>query len=451
VSIGANRVDWPTAGPDGPPLRDRRGAPLSEFTADAVALLEGPEWLRAARAAAFERFEAATLPTDAEEVWRYSRVDQLDLDRYRPITASAEPDSTTTPESIAAILAAIGKTGGTVIVHNGRAVVTESAHAGLTLALAGDEPLPIGDIAGEPDALATLNAAFTAPVTVRVAEGAVVADPVVIVHWIDADGVAHFPRTLVQVGEGAEVTVVEVAASADVDSLTVPVTELDVGDAAHLRYLNLQTLGLSTWQIGLQSSRVGRDASLSSASVAFGGDYARVRTDSTLSGKGGSSRLLAVYFGEGHQMHDFRTLQAHEAPKTLSDLLFKGAVAGSSHSVYSGLIRVRKGAVGTNAFQTNRNLVLNEGAHADSVPNLEIEENDVRCSHASAVGPIDEEQRFYLESRGVPPAVADRLIVLGFLDDVLSQTPVPSLVPLLREALADKLDHAERTDGRGSR
>jgi Fe-S cluster assembly protein SufD len=185
--------------------------------------------------------------------------------------------------------------------------------------------------------------------------------------------------------------------------------------------------------------------------VAFGGDYARVRTDSTLAGQGGSSRLLAVYFGEGTQQHDFRTLQAHEAPKTRSDLLFKGAVAGSAHSVYSGLIRVRKGAVGTNAFQTNRNLVLNDGAHADSVPNLEIEENDVRCSHASAVGPIDEEQRFYLESRGVPPAVADRLIVLGFLDEVLSQTPVPGLLPLLRQSLAAKVDHAEQTDGRWSR
>jgi Fe-S cluster assembly protein SufD len=110
--------------------------------------------------------------------------------------------------------------------------------------------------------------------------------------------------------------------------------------------------------------------------------------------------------------------------------------------VYSGLIRVRKGAVGTNAFQTNRNLVLGPGAHADSVPNLEIEENDVRCSHASAVGPIDEAQRFYLESRGVPPEVADRLIVLGFLDDALGQIPVPVLLSYLRLQLAGKLDRA---------
>jgi Fe-S cluster assembly protein SufD len=195
--------------------------------------------------------------------------------------------------------------------------------------------------------------------------------------------------------------------------------------------------------LGLQASRVGRDADLVTHSVAFGGDYARVRSDSTLVGQGGSSRLLATYFGDGHQTHDFRTVQAHVGPKTSSDLLFKGAVANSSHSVYTGLIRVEKGAAGTNAFQTNRNLVLDEGAHADSVPNLEIEENDVRCSHASAVGPIDEEQRFYLESRGVPPQVADRLITLGFLDEVLVRVPVPALLPWLRKQLTEKLDRAE--------
>jgi Fe-S cluster assembly protein SufD len=138
-------------------------------------------------------------------------------------------------------------------------------------------------------------------------------------------------------------------------------------------------------------------------------------------------------------MHDFRTIQDHAAPNTTSDLLFKGAVSDEARSVYSGLIRVRKEARGTNAFQTNRNLVLTEGAHADSVPNLEIEENDVRCSHASAVGPIDEDQRYYLESRGVPPEVADRLIVLGFFDEIVERSPVPGLRPVVREALAAKL------------
>ena len=159
--------------------------------------------------------------------------------------------------------------------------------------------------------------------------------------------------------------------------------------------------------------------------ASLGGEYARFRTESVLAGQGGSAELLAAYLGDGSQVHDFRTLQEHGAPRTKSDLVFKGAVAGTARSVYSGLIRMRHGAKGADAFQTNRNLVLSEGAHADSVPNLDIEENDVRCSHASAVGPIDREQRFYLEARGVPPAVAERLILLGFFDDLWARITAP--------------------------
>jgi Fe-S cluster assembly protein SufD len=173
--------------------------------------------------------------------------------------------------------------------------------------------------------------------------------------------------------------------------------------------------------------------------VALGGDYARVRADSKLTGEGGTSHLLAVYFGDGTQMHDFRTMQDHDAPKTSSDLLFKGAVEDTARSVYTGLIRVKHGAAGTKAFQTNRNLVLSDGASANSVPNLEIEENDVSCSHASAVGPIDKDQRYYLEARGVPTEVAERLIVLGFFDDVLDRVPVPGLRGPLRTAVEAKL------------
>ena len=125
---------------------------------------------------------------------------------------------------------------------------------------------------------------------------------------------------------------------------------------------------------------------------------------------------MAGYFGTGHQLHDLRTVQDHVAPRTKSQLLCMGAVTDTASSAYVGLTRVRNGAHGADAFQTNRNLVLSDGAHADSVPNLDIEENEVRCSHASTVGPIDEDQRYYLEARGIAPAVAERLIVLGFFN-----------------------------------
>jgi Fe-S cluster assembly protein SufD len=268
---------------------------------------------------------------------------------------------------------------------------------------------------------------------------------VVVVHWCSQDDAALFPRILLEVGDGAEVQVLEIVAGPG-RCLVAPVTEIDVAAGARASYLHIQTLGDEAWQIGLQASRVAHDASLMSAAVALGGDYARLRTDSALVGPGGASRLLALYFGAGTQMHDFRTVQHHRAPKTSSDLLYKGVVANQARSVYSGLIRVEKGARGTNAFQTNRNLVLHEGAHADSVPNLEIEDNDVRCSHASAVGPVSEDQRFYLESRGVPPQVTDRLISLGFLGEVIEQLPFPALGPELAAALAAKLAAAEAAE-----
>jgi Fe-S cluster assembly protein SufD len=244
------------------------------------------------------------------------------------------------------------------------------------------------------------------------------------------------------VGRSASAQVVEVVASADAGLLSVPLAQLALAPGAMLGFGHVQLLGDRAWQLGNQVSRVSRDATLRSMTVAFGGDYARVRTDSVLDGAGGDSELLAAYLGSGHQMHDLRTVQLHAAPRSRSSLLFKGAVANSAHSVYSGLIRVEKGAKGTNAFQTNRNLVLSEGARAFSVPNLEIEDNDVRCSHASAVGPIDESQLFYLESRGVPTHTAERLIALGFMDDVLDRFPVPGLSEWLRGALAVKLDGA---------
>ena len=185
---------------------------------------------------------------------------------------------------------------------------------------------------------------------------------------------------------------------------------------------------------------VGRDATLSAGVAAIGGDYARLRLDCRLSGRGATGNLSSVYFGDGDQMLDLRTYQEHAAPDTTSNLLFKGGVSDRSHSVYTGLIRIRPDARGSNAFQTNRNLKLSDHAWAESVPNLEIENNDVHCSHASTVGPVDEDQRFYLESRGVPTVVAERLIVGGFFDEVLDSLSVPALAPAISRRLDAMLD-----------
>jgi len=420
--------------------------------------LAGPSWLARRRAGAWERFAAGSLPQEAEEVWRYSGIDRFDLDTFAPAPLHAPG----VPELEAGRVLAepFGPRAGLVVTYNGAIVGVERATtvpgdqlSVASVLAAADAPARLGDLAHAHDAFGELHDAFLADVVhIVVAKKVVLADPVVVVHLIDrlagSGAPAAFPRSLVHVGPSAEAGVIELIAGAGADAaagpslppaLVMPVTELEVEDDAHLAYANLQVLDQGCTQLAVQASRVGRNATLRSFTVGLGGGYARVRTDSDLVGQGGHTALLAAYLGTDSQVHDFRTLQDHHAPRTESELLFKGAVADESRSVYSGLIHIRHGAHGAHAFQTNHNLVLSEGAHADSVPNLDIEENDVRCSHASTVGPIDEDQRYYLESRGISPAVAERLIVLGFFADLASRAPFGGVGPWVVDAVSRRL------------
>ncbi|HUI02969.1 MAG TPA: SufD family Fe-S cluster assembly protein [Acidimicrobiales bacterium] len=435
---------------------------LSTFTADATRGLGGPDWLARRRSEAWERFSAAALPTEDEEVWRYSGINGFDLDAYRPAPPADGPgDALARARRVAA---AFGPAAALVVTVNGSVVALErgpSAPDELTVSAAPGAAAEVagalGSLAPARDAFGHLHDAFLADVVaVEAPRKAVVADPVVVVHLVEprpGGGVAAFPHTLVRLGTSAEAGVIEVLASA-VDgeaapALALPVTELEVSDDAHLRYANLQTLDAGATAIAVQASRVGQGAGLRSFTAGLGGRYARVRTDSDLVGTGGHTSLLAAYLGTGSQRHDFRTLQDHHAGRTESELLFKGAVADTARSVYSGLIRIRHGARGANAFQTNHNLVLSEGAHADSVPNLDIDENDVRCSHASTVGPIDEEQRYYLETRGIEPEVAERLIVLGFFADLAGRAPLAGVGAWVEDKVRRRLGALGAQDGTG--
>jgi Fe-S cluster assembly protein SufD len=424
------------------------------FTADAARALGGPDWLAQRRADAVERLADVSWPTPAEEIWRYSRIDQLDLDRYRPfaIAELGEPGDERAPGG-GPWGAEAGKHAGMIVVHDGRVVHHELDPAleakgvrACGIATCEDELVRslLGSASGaSEDAFTVLHDAFLAGgAFVHIPAGVVVEHPILVLHWCAGDGRASFPHTLVSVDEGAEATVLDRFGSPQTDHLVDAVTELLVGDNAHLRYLSIQEQGSRTWHLGLQRAHVGRDATLRTSAVALGGDYARLRSEARLTGQGAESDQLAVYFGDGTQMLDFRTLQDHDAPNTRSDLLFKGAVEDTARSVYSGLVHLRPSAKKANASQTNRNLVLTEGASAESIPNLEIEANDVKCSHASTVGPIDDEQLYYLESRGIPPEEAERLIVLGFFDDVFERLPVGALTRGLRRSVVDKLEHA---------
>jgi Fe-S cluster assembly protein SufD len=423
--------------------------PLSTLTPDHAAALGGPDWLTARRVAAAERFAASSLPTTDEEVWRYSRIGDLDLDHF---SLGTTPPSGEVPLVVEGFLDTVPERAGLVLVHNGRVVRTELDERwvaeGVVLGSIGQVGVGPDAFEAEPheaDVFAALNDAFsTDPVVVSVPAGVAVDGPIVVVQWLDEPGLLVLPRLVVHAGADSEVQILDWAGSPDgVEALTVPITELAVADAARVGYCNLQVLGDRTWQIGYQAAVVGVQATLRSFTAGFGGDYARLRTDCRLEGQGSTGDLFAVYFGTGDQTLDFRTFQDHVGPDTTSNLLFKGAVDDRSRSVYTGMIRVRPEARGTNAFQTNRNVKLSPDAWAESVPNLQIENNDVRCSHASTVGPIDEEQQFYLESRGVPPQVAERLIVGGFFDEALAGLPVPAAEPAIRARLIAALTSHE--------
>jgi Fe-S cluster assembly protein SufD len=427
--------------------------------------------LQRRRSAAAATFASSPLPTEKDEVWRYSRIDRLDLDRYVPAgpvpLAGANAPGPSPSDRIHSLVASLGPRSGLVVTINGVLATLASSVADelISLGRAGEHPEGeslLGSVVTDPGDFLLLNDAFAVdPLVVDIAAGALIEDPVVVVHVVSGhEGEAVFPRTFVRSGPSSRASVIEIVVDVDtglladlpspatspapgpggdgLGHLVVPLTEVEVADDATLSFVSVQSLGPDTWQLAHQASTIGAHATLGSFAVALGGSYARLRTDSSLQGESGTSLLRAAFIGRDDQMLDFRTLQDHRAPKTTSDLLFMGAVADHAHSVYSGLIRVRRGAVKSDAMQTNHNLVLDEGAHADSVPNLDIEENDVRCSHGSTVGPVDEDQRYYLESRGVEPEVAERLIVAGFFENIADQVPIPGARSMVGRALADR-------------
>ena len=345
----------------------------------------------------------------------------------------------------------LGSVAGCVLVCDGGVaslqVQDDVRRAGLVVGSAADVPGSadmLGSVLDGGDALVRLNDAFAPdPLFVDVPEHVSIDRPLLVLHWSSSGG-GVFPRLSVRAGEGSRISVVEVFAGAagESRSLVVPVAELAAGAGASVAYVSLQVLGGAAWSVARLAARGGSGSTLRLFTVGLGAAYDRVRADVSTDGRDARSEILSTYLGDGDQIHDVRTLQDHAAPRTTSELLCQGAVAGRSRSVYSGLIRVHRGAVRSNARQTNHNLVLSEGAHADSVPNLDILENDVMCSHASTVGPVDEDQRYYIESRGVSPEDAEGLIVRGFFDAIIDRGPVPEVTALLGSEVHRRLDAA---------
>jgi Fe-S cluster assembly protein SufD len=267
--------------------------------------------------------------------------------------------------------------------------------------------------------------------------------PLQTLTYLDADGAAVFPHTLLIAERGAEVTFIDRYASPDVSrALSDAVVEIVVGDGAHVRYASIQEWGSGVTHLGVQRATVGRDADFRSLAIGFGASLARAEAETVLAAPGGFSEMLGVFFADEDQHFDHRSVQDHVAPNCTSDLLYKGALRDESRAVYSGWVHVRPGAQKTNAMQTSRNIVLSEHAKADAIPNLEIEANDVRCGHAASVGPVEEETLFYLQSRGIPRDEAERLVVTGFFQEVLDRVQLEEVRRGAELAIQEELAEA---------
>lgn len=254
-------------------------------------------------------------------------------------------------------------------------------------------------------------------------------------------GAAVFSHTLVVLEEKAEAFVVDAfrSPSSEEQSFASAVVEHFIAADAKLRYVQVQDWGRGVWNFMTERSILGDDSLLNSLHVTLGSKFSKASIASHLRGRNSLAEMLGIFFADGDQFFDHHTWQLHESPYATSDLEFKGALKGHARSVYSGLIKVSEGAQKTDAYQQNRNLVLSRTARADSIPNLEIAANDVRCTHGATISQVEEEHLFYLQARGIPRAEAQNLIVEGFFRPVIDRIPVEEIQGFLEGAIARKV------------
>ena len=299
----------------------------------------------------------------------------------------------------------------------------------------------LGTVVTKEDAFTARNReAWTHGALVYVPAGKRLEEPVVIRAGV---GDALEWRTLIVLEEGAEAEVWEewVSADEETEGLFNGVTEIVVGQGARLHYVGAQSLDESTWVFANQRAVVARDASLDWSTVGFGSMRGKVWMETKLDGRGSSARVTGAYATAGRQHVDYDTLQEHAAPDTFSDLAFRGVLSGRSSAVWRGMIQVDPGAQKTDAFQECRNLLLSKRAHADAIPGLEIQADDVRCTHAAAIAQLDKEQMYYLRSHGLPKPDAQRLIIDGFLQELVERLPEGRIRELAGSALENRLAH----------
>ncbi|HVC88863.1 MAG TPA: Fe-S cluster assembly protein SufD [Gaiellaceae bacterium] len=381
------------------------------------------------RSDAAKRFAELPLPSTSDEHWRFT-----DLRGFDP-----QEVSNTGPVSDTGPALDLDVAGRVRVTENGIEILSAPEGVRFELLSADYEATLIPD----DDKFALENLArWQHGLLVHVPKGVEVEKPLYV--QVTSSGGSLFWRMVVIADEGARFTLIEDLSSASDDTVayTNAVVELFVHPAAKIEYVSLQNLSRETWHFGRYKAWLERDSELDWVIGGFGSKRGKVWIENDLAGQGATSRVTGAYFADGDQHLDYDTFQEHMAPNTESDFAFKGALRENASAVWRGMIRVEEGAQKTNAYQENRNLLLSDKAHADSIPGLEIMANDVRCTHGATLGRIDREELFYLMARGLSRAEAERLIVRGFFQDVLDRIELEPVREALGAALEARIPQA---------
>ena len=422
---------------------------MSHFdqTVSTTAGANDPAWRSRARSTAFAMFSDDAMPTQDDEIWRYVDLD-FAMDDYRP-SAGATTDLGDDP------LAAHIPNPTIVRVVDGSFVGEDSFADGFTVMSLDraaaersdmvEAALDRSGISADGDIFRAASAAFGGDgVFVHAARGIVAPSVVAIDIQTGPNGTASFPHVVIAADEHADVSVVvHLRSHVDAEALIVPQFSVAVGDGARISLSVVQNVGYGVRSIGSLHAEIGSDALFRFGEIGLGGRFARLHLDVGLEGRGSAANVVGAYFGEQDQILDYRYFMRHVGTNTRSDMFLKGAVEDDARSVFTGMIRIEESGQKTEAYQTNRNLILSDGASAQSVPNLEILANDVKCGHGSTVGPLDVEQKYYLMSRGLSPDRADRLQMRGFFEEALGKLPHPELAAPVREWINRKYEIAQ--------
>ena len=420
-------------------------------------LREFPDWFRDQQRAAWQQFEALPKPTRKDQAWRFSNVDLLDLTPFNYGGRLADEERAAILEQSRGLDDVAGRMifAGDQLIERDvisdqlkkRGVIFQSLeramveHTELFRKHFMSQPARLGSAK-----FAALHQALVSSGTfIYVPRGVEIELPIEIFHWLNGEHGSVFPHLLLVTDELAKVTVIEHFRSLDrngakdqAGGFACGVNDLIAGPGAKVSYVCAQNWGDNVIALQMNSTTVDHDASAMSLNLNVGSRYSRFESLSQLIGEGGRSDLLAVSVAKDQQEFDARTLQDHISPHTASDLLYKNALDDRARCTFGGLIRVEPNAHFTDAYQKVRNLLLSDDAEANSMPGLEILADNVRCTHGATSGQIEADELFYLRSRGIPVPVAQRLIVTGFLNEVIRRLDQPAIAAYLHRLIEEK-------------